>query len=136
MTAQWDDRLISRERAYAIVADWPLYPQERAGQVFLDCQACGRAVTRLIGAEHHGTGYLMTPDGIMSAVLRHAVTYHDQSLSGGSGGGSGSAGGAGETVRGADPAVHGGSGGHPGHRPVDQEAGGGRVGAAAAGGVR
>lgn len=126
MTATWDARLITRERAWALAGGWSVRPVARDGQVSLFCFRCGQPVTVLIPAGR-ADGYLVTLDGLVPAVLRHMVTHHGQSLSGGGNGrstaGSAGTGQARPAARGPGPGHDGRGGDHLDDRPVDQAAG-------------
>jgi hypothetical protein len=73
----WDERLISRAGAYALAGDWPVTIGRRKGLLFLDCGRCGLGVLTLGAA---GNPFTISPDGVISAVLRHAVSGHGINL--------------------------------------------------------
>jgi hypothetical protein len=95
--ADWDARLITPERALRLAGDWPLYataelaalsqfePEGGGGraidrwQLNLRCRKDGQSITLL---ERDGASYETSLGDLLSAVLRHLVTAHDQSLSG------------------------------------------------------
>lgn len=67
---EWDERLITQQRAYAIAGGW-----EVEGRYVLRCKDCGQACGEWGEAP-------TSPDDIVAAVLRHLVTAHDVALSG------------------------------------------------------
>jgi hypothetical protein len=73
----WDERLIGQAEAYQLAADYPVRLGVRHEIGYLDCDRCGQAVL-VLGAA--GNPWPVTPDGIVSAVIRHAVTAHDMIL--------------------------------------------------------
>jgi hypothetical protein len=101
----WDSRLISPESCLRLVGDVDVFfTAERADlaqfapegggpvlpdqlQINMRCAACGQSIT-MLAAEQDVTapaiqGGETTIGDLMSDVLRHQVTAHDQSLSGG-----------------------------------------------------
>jgi hypothetical protein len=96
--ADWDARLLSPERALWMAGDWPLYatfevaqlsqfepegggdPQADQWQINLRCRKDNQSVAMLGDA----TSFTTSIGDLLSAVVRHMVTAHDQSLSGGS----------------------------------------------------
>lgn len=80
MSAAWDDRLISRgeaaDLAGPVPVSWDLIPGDGAGRLILRCldhaepQSCGQ----------WQAGRPTSVDDMISAVLRHLVTAHDQPL--------------------------------------------------------
>jgi hypothetical protein len=78
--AVWDDRLITRDRAAGLTGEWPVRVQDQdAAGLFLRCGkgTCDGNILRL-----PDPGMLISVDGMISAVLRHMVMCHGQSLSG------------------------------------------------------
>lgn len=76
--ADWDDRLLSRSRALELVGDWPV-------RVCMTSLVGARVVIRCARCEQSCgdfTAGITSPDDIVAAVLRHAVTAHELSLSG------------------------------------------------------
>lgn len=104
--ADWDRRLISPETALRLTgdtgvyftaqrADLSQYEPEGGGprqpdqlQINMRCGQCHQSITLLATAglaEPEISGGVTTIGDLMSDVLRHQVTAHDQKLSGGSG---------------------------------------------------
>lgn len=79
MTPQWDERLISQDRAISLSGSWPL-TVEYAGpdSAYLRCVTCSGNVTLMPSA-----GKSISVDGIIAAVLGHMVRCHHYTLSGG-----------------------------------------------------
>ena len=83
---EWDGRLITRERAAAIVADHPLqvriqFRDDYLDEYHLECGRCGYSVLKLGDASRELPPFTM--DGLISAVLGHLVMQHGAVLSGG-----------------------------------------------------
>jgi len=80
----WDDRLISRQRAYDLAGEWPLeystYHLASGQELHLICARCGLSAGRLNLA---GRTPLVTMDGMISMVLRHMVMQHAVALNNG-----------------------------------------------------
>jgi hypothetical protein len=70
----WDDRLISRARACALAAEWPLMFSSAPGVTVMQCGRCTLAVTTIPAT------VTVTHDGLVPAVLRHMVMQHGQAL--------------------------------------------------------
>lgn len=93
----WDARLITPEQALRLAGDWPVYTdwqfakasqfepegggerQQDHWQVNLRCARDGQSVALLASPPGHT---LTTTGDLLSAILRHLVTAHDQPLSG------------------------------------------------------
>jgi len=75
----WDERLITRERAANMAGTWGLKVDNRGVTpgVYLRCGQCDGNVMLL-----PPSGYLVDPDAIISAVVRHMAMNHNYSLSG------------------------------------------------------
>ncbi|TNC19063.1 hypothetical protein [Amycolatopsis alkalitolerans] len=87
MTAQWDDRLITRERALELAGTAPVYLEDAGVRgLFLRCAQCHQSC----GQFRDGPGddvkrfaeRTTTVEEILSGVLRHLVMVHDVPLSG------------------------------------------------------
>jgi hypothetical protein len=104
MLRDWDARLITPETCLRLVGDLPVYftcqrselsqfePESggpRQGdqlQINMRCRACGQSIVLLAragAAEPEVCGGDTTMGDLMSDILRHQVTAHDQKLSGG-----------------------------------------------------
>ena len=99
MLADWDARLIEPERALYMAGDWPVYytfarsslaqfEQEDRAQIYQRCGRCHQSITALattteVPVMRELKGPQTTPADQLSDVLRHMVTAHDWSLSGG-----------------------------------------------------
>jgi hypothetical protein len=102
----WDKRLITPETALALTGDRGVYftaevaelsqfAPEGGGarqadqvQVNMRCAECRQSITLLAAADlmaPRAEGQPTTLGDLMSDILRHQVTAHDQSLSGGKG---------------------------------------------------
>ena len=73
MTAIWDERLITRERAANMCGS---YPVKVDSNTFLRCWKCDGNITLLVG------GRMLNVDQIIGVVLRHMCSSHDYKLSG------------------------------------------------------
>ncbi len=81
--AVWDDRLLTREHALELVAEWPIVLVHYRGEdsVHLHCaaaphggdgrKACYQSVGRFLG------GYRTDLDELIAGVVRHAVMAHE-----------------------------------------------------------
>jgi hypothetical protein len=74
MTQAWDQRLMSREKACALTADWPLLFSSAPGVTYVQCGKCTLAMTTV------PAGTPVTHDGLVPAILRHMVMQHGQAL--------------------------------------------------------
>lgn len=68
MKAVWDDRLLTRARAFSISAEWEFCFADDG----LVCTTCERSMLDARG--------LLTVEGIVTATLRHMVMQHGYSL--------------------------------------------------------
>jgi hypothetical protein len=111
MLADWNDRLLSPERALRMAGDWPVWAaaelaelsqfqmegggpgQSDRRQINLRCGAerhgggrmCGQSCGLLGEDNGPGTAIVLTSVGdLLSGVLRHMVMAHDQPLNGAS----------------------------------------------------
>lgn len=80
----WHDRLISRAEVLARTEQWPLRLGRREnGSIHLECARCEQSAGLL---SQGGTGtanmasWVVTTGELVSAVLRHMVTAHDEHL--------------------------------------------------------
>ena len=102
MLADWDARLLSPERALRLAGDWPLYAtfeisllsdygdQPDQWQINLRCRKCQQSCGLLANGSGTSSTVITAAEtsigDLLSGVLRHLVTAHDLSLSGGSDG--------------------------------------------------
>lgn len=75
----WDDRLLPRERAYRLAAEWPLkistHRAEHGLELRLNCTKCKLSCGSIQYRQ-------MDLDDLVSMVIRHRVMHHQLSLSG------------------------------------------------------
>lgn len=95
MLVDWRSDLITPERAIRIVGDVVVrtgfrHPTASVWTVVLECQDCGRSILEMLTSiettetegERRERAYPFTVEAILSAVLRHRVTHHEEVLSG------------------------------------------------------
>jgi hypothetical protein len=95
MLADWHRELISPERAIMITGDCVVrsgfrHPDPSTWLVVLECNDCERVIVELSKSvetldapgERRESSYPYTVETLLSAVLRHRVTHHEEVLSG------------------------------------------------------